>query len=78
METSRDWFERAVRVYVEGHQACAWCGESYRVYKGHRSNRLEYYCPGCEFYVCHDLTSGQYYVAPGVEAGLVSPVPASP
>ena len=63
-QNSREWFEKAVRVYVEGHQACAWCGERYQVYKGHRSTRLEYYCPGCEFYVCHDLVTGQYYVAP--------------
>ena len=77
-QNSREWFEKAVRVYVEGHQACAWCGERYQVYKGHRSTRLEYYCPGCEFYVCHDLVTGQYYVAPGVETGLEEQLSSSP
>jgi hypothetical protein len=68
--TSREWFERAAHVHVEEHQACAWCGERYQVYKGRRGNRMEYYCPACDFYVFHDQVTGQYFAAPGRQRGL--------
>jgi hypothetical protein len=76
--TARAWFEEAVRVYVEGHQACAWCGSRHLVYKGRRGNRVEYYCPGCDFYAFHDPSTGQYFAAAGRdEANLPQPARAS-
>jgi hypothetical protein len=63
--TSRDWFEEASRAYLEGHQACAWCGEPHQVYKGERGTRQEFYCPACDFYTFHDIISGQFFAAPG-------------
>src|SRR5262249_60368835 len=29
--TPLEWFREAARVYVEGHQACIWCGGRHRV-----------------------------------------------
>ncbi|HKI31708.1 MAG TPA: hypothetical protein VKA46_07560 [Gemmataceae bacterium] len=63
--SAREWFEEAERAYVEGHQACACCGGSHQVYKGRRGQRLEYYCPACDFYAFHDQGSGQFYAVAG-------------
>jgi hypothetical protein len=70
--TAREWFELAERAHVEGHQACAFCGGRHQVYKGRRGNRLEYYCPACDFYAFHDHTSGQFYAAAGREVPEVA------
>ena len=59
------WFAEAARCYVEGHQACAWCGDSYCVFQTERGPRLEYSCNHCEFYVCQDRHTGTYYAMPG-------------
>jgi hypothetical protein len=59
------WFADAARCYVEGHQACAWCGESHCVFQTERGPRLEYYCNVCDFYVCHDRHAGQYHMVAG-------------
>ncbi len=63
--TPADWFEKAAHAYVEGHQACAWCGGSYVVYRFQRGSRLEYYCSECEFYAGHDRQADHYFSAPG-------------
>jgi hypothetical protein len=76
--TAQNWFEEAERAYVEGHQACASCGGRHQVYRGQRRNRLEYYCPACDFYAFHDESSGQFYAVPGRGPGdLAQPEPAS-
>jgi hypothetical protein len=67
VRSAQEWFEEAARAYVAGHQACAWCGGRYQVYKGQRGSRLEYYCPGCDFYAFHDPSTGRYFAAPGHE-----------
>jgi hypothetical protein len=59
------WFAEAAHCYVEGHQACAWCGDSYCVFQTEHGPRLEYSCNHCEFYVCHDRLTGIYYAMPG-------------
>jgi hypothetical protein len=66
--TAREWFGEAERAYVEGHQACAYCGGRHQVYRGRRGHRLEYYCPACDFYAFLDESSGQFYAAPGRDA----------
>jgi hypothetical protein len=63
--TSATWFEEAARFYVEGHQACAWCGGSHCVFQRQRGTRLEYSCIDCDFFVCHDEQTAQFHVAPG-------------
>jgi hypothetical protein len=65
--TAQEWYEEATRAYVEGHQACAWCGSIHQVYRGQRSGRDEYYCPACDFYTFHNPTTGQYFAAMGQE-----------
>jgi hypothetical protein len=59
------WFEEAARCYVEGHQACAWCGESHCVFERRCGSRVEYSCIHCDFFVCRDEQTGQIHVAPG-------------
>jgi len=59
------WFAEAARRYVEGHQACAWCGDSYCVFQTERGPRLEYSCNHCEFYVCYDRQTGTYHATAG-------------
>lgn len=61
----REWYHEAARVYVEGHQACAWCGGQHQVYQKTRGHRVEYYCPACDFYTFYDQQSGQYFAVPG-------------
>ncbi len=63
--TAGDWFREAAQAYVEGHQACVWCGEAHRVYRNERGGRVEYYCAGCEFYAIHDGPADRYFAAPG-------------
>jgi hypothetical protein len=69
--TPLEWFEEAARVYVEGHQACIWCGGRYRVFRSERGSRLEYYCSECDFYVSHDREANDYYAAPGEPVAAV-------
>jgi hypothetical protein len=70
---SSEWFEEAARCYVEGHQACAWCGGAHRVFKLRNSGRTEYYCNGCEFLVGHDPESELYFFVPGMRTGRPTP-----
>jgi hypothetical protein len=65
--TNAEWFTEAARYYLEGHQACVWCGGSHRVFKSERNNRQEYYCSRCDFYVCHDLVAETYFTMAGQE-----------
>jgi hypothetical protein len=65
--TAQEWFEEAAQCYVEGHQACAWCGGCHRVFKTTRRSRLEYHCTDCDFYVSQDEQTGEYAVEPGEE-----------
>ncbi len=74
----REWFEEAARAFVEGHQACAWCGGRYQVYRRQRGGRLEFYCPGCDFYSFHDRKSNQYFAALGRDSvAAASPAPSA-
>ncbi|HMF10730.1 MAG TPA: hypothetical protein VKE94_00440 [Gemmataceae bacterium] len=59
------WFAEAARCYVEGHQACAWCGDSHCVFQTEHGSRLEYSCNSCDFYVCLDRQAGQYHATAG-------------
>ena len=63
--TPCEWFQEADRSYVEKHQGCPWCGGPNRVYRSQRNQIMEYHCGGCDFYACHDLESGQYFMGPG-------------
>jgi hypothetical protein len=63
--TAREWFDEEAHCYIEGHQACAWCGGRHRVFKTSRGSRLEYHCADCDFYVCHDEKTGAYAMEPG-------------
>jgi hypothetical protein len=63
--TAQEWFAEAARDYVDGHQACAWCGGRHRVFKTRHGTRLEYHCTDCDFYVCHDEQTNAYAVEPG-------------
>lgn len=58
--TSRQWFEEAVRCYVDMHQGCPWCHGSHRVYQLQRGQEQIYTCQGCDFQASHDAGSGEY------------------
>jgi hypothetical protein len=60
-----EWYREASRAYVEGHQACAWCGSRHQVFKTERLHRVEYACAVCEFYVGHDSLANRYVLEPG-------------
>jgi len=74
--TPADWFRKAAHRYVDGHQACAWCGGSHRVFHGNHGSRQEYSCSCCDFYVAHDPETGEYFLEPGqrVEANRLTTV----
>jgi hypothetical protein len=61
------WFERASRYYVEGHQACPWCAQRHCLFRRRWGGRLEYHCSGCEFSTCQDERNGAHYWIPGLE-----------
>jgi hypothetical protein len=63
--TPAQWFEQAARCYVEGHQACPWCGGSHRVFRAERADRVHYHCNCCDFYVCYEPRTGRYHLVPG-------------
>jgi hypothetical protein len=71
--TAREWFEEAERAYVELHQACASCGGRHQVYKGRRGNRLEYYCPACDFFAFRDDSNGLFYAVAGRDVPQLPP-----
>jgi hypothetical protein len=63
--TPLEWFQVAVRCYIENHQGCATCGRQHCVFQYHWGPGTEYYCSGCDFSVCHDRRLGQYFVTHG-------------
>lgn len=71
----REWYEEAARAHLEGHQACAWCGVAYQVYRAQRGSRLEYYCPACDFFAFHDTVSGKYFAALGRDLATLPQAP---
>ena len=71
--TPPEWFAEAARCYVERHQGCCWCGGANRVYRSERGGRLEYECGDCEFYVCREQETGQFFMAPGSDRDAPAP-----
>jgi hypothetical protein len=65
--TSRDWYQEAARCYLEGHQACAWCGGAHQVYKVESGRAVEYYCSRCDFHAGHDPRLDHYDFVPGLK-----------
>ncbi len=63
--TPAQWFEEAVRWYVDAHQGCPCCGERHCVYRSAWGSRIEYYCTACDFSACLDEQTGRHYAAPG-------------
>jgi hypothetical protein len=55
--TAEEWFEEAVRWYLEGHQGCPCCGGQHCVFRSQWGRRIEYYCTGCDFSVGQDTAS---------------------
>jgi hypothetical protein len=72
--TAAEWFAEAARTYLEGHQACAWCGRSYQVRKVEKAHGVEFHCHFCDFHASHDATLDRYRVVPG-ESNIRSPAP---
>ena len=62
-----EWFQEAARCYVDNHQGCAWCGGAHRVFRTRRENQQVYYCHRCDFQVCLDETTGNFFSIPGEE-----------
>src|SRR5262249_43692970 len=63
--TPREWYQEAVRCYIEGHQACASCGAKHCVFQSRWGQRLEYYCSACDFSTCFDGQTGRYFAVIG-------------
>jgi hypothetical protein len=70
---SSEWFQEAARCYIEGHQACAWCGGTHRVFKLRNGSRTEYYCNDCEFLAAHDPDKEAYFFVPGMKSERPTP-----
>jgi hypothetical protein len=62
---AQDWYEEAVRWYVNKHQGCPWCGRANCLYQSERGRAMEYHCGTCDFFACHDLDTGRYFMGPG-------------
>jgi hypothetical protein len=63
--TPLEWYEEAVRSYVEGHQGCASCGTQHCVFQSRWGQRIEYYCSACDFSTCFDGQTGRYFAVIG-------------
>jgi hypothetical protein len=61
----RDWFAEAERCYIEHHQGCAWCDESYCVYHSARAQHREYCCNSCDFRAGFDAANNRFFSYPG-------------
>jgi transposase-like protein len=59
--SSRQWFEEAVKCHVEHHQGCPWCGRSHCVHHTSRGQQQIYFCQHCDFQVSHDQATGAYH-----------------
>jgi len=66
--TPRDWFQEAARCYVEKHQGCAWCGDSYQVFQFFHDHQVIYYCNACDFRTSYDPKTNAYASIPGEKA----------
>src|SRR5438046_2622352 len=58
--TSSEWFEEALRCYLEFHQACPWCGGTHCVNHVQRGPFHTFSCQTCDFEVVHDESTGVY------------------
>jgi hypothetical protein len=63
--TAQEWFTAAANWYVPSHQGCCACRARHCVYHSNSSQRVEYYCSTCEFFVCHDLVTETYVAITG-------------
>jgi hypothetical protein len=63
--TSSEWFHEAARCYLEGHQACAWCGTAHQVFRNVTVGRVEYQCSQCDFHASHDMKANRFVIVPG-------------
>jgi hypothetical protein len=63
--TPAEWFAEAMRWYVQGHQACAFCQGQHCVFRSAYGSRVEYHCTSCDFSVCQDSATGRAYATPG-------------
>ena len=63
--TPSDWFNEADRLYVEDHQACAWCGIPHVVHRNVEFGRVEYQCNNCDFHVSRDMKTDRIVMVPG-------------
>jgi hypothetical protein len=63
--TPAEWFEEAERCYVEGHQACAWCGGPHQVHRVETAVGVEFHCNQCDFHAGFDRDLERYAIIPG-------------
>jgi hypothetical protein len=63
--TAQEWFHEAGRCYIEGHQACAWCGGSYCVFRRKEGSQLTFSCHRCDFEVGYDEAEGRHFMIRG-------------
>ncbi len=54
------WYDEAVRCYLEKHQGCPWCGESHCVSRSMRRGQQTYCCQKCDFQASFDHSTGAY------------------
>jgi hypothetical protein len=52
--TAEEWFNDAVRWYLEGHQGCPCCQAHHCVFRSVWGLRIEYHCTACDFSVARD------------------------
>jgi hypothetical protein len=67
IRTAQEWFAEAGRCYIEGHQACAWCGSAHQVFKTETATGVEYRCGKCDFHAGYDHDLDRYLFVPGEE-----------
>jgi len=72
--TAEEWFHEAARAYAEGHQACAWCGGPFRVFRRREGGHITYTCHRCDFRVGFEEKRERYFFIPG-ETRVGEPVP---
>jgi hypothetical protein len=60
-----EWFAEAARCYEEGHQACAWCGGPYQVFRVTQDSGVGYHCYHCDFHIAHNVSLDHYALVPG-------------
>jgi hypothetical protein len=73
--TPAQWFDDAERCYVEGHQACAWCGGAHQVHRVESPRGVEFHCNRCDFHAGYDRDLDRYAIIPGEEnARLTAPL----